>query len=527
MQSVNENDTPVIGKHILSTLTIGMYQDPRMIYREYIQNSADQIDMLSADERRDNIRQTIVIDIDERKRIVEITDRATGIPRKDFRKRLLNVADSQKDPSKNKGFRGIGRLAGLNYCRTLIFESSAKGETVVSRLEMDAHEMIHILHDTNDHSLAGDVIKKISKVSYIDGVAKEYDCYFKVTLQDVRLDVGKQLLDIESVKEFVAQIAPVPFSNLRFRIGKQIMEAATKAGVLIEEYTVRVNGETITKLYRDVVYDARSNELGTVGQPVYRSIDWGGKRLAWGWFLLPRYGVSLAESTNPQRKVRLRKGNIQIGFDNFLDPYFPEARSNGYMLGEIYLLSDSILPNGDRNALEVSEEASALTEQLRNVIFRDLWNAAHKASELNSAQSAVKDYESQRREMERLVRENATAAVEAKKPELEKAYARAIAGQQKIKKVAGAPVKGEFVKQVVDVLTGEVTTTSTSLVKPEEIAVVPSRVSPKTGSKVVRVKTTGTELMNVIIRVLVEDGLDVMRAHDLAKKISDEISPAS
>ena len=249
--------------------------------------------------------------------------------------------------------------------------------------------------------------------------------------------------------------------------------------------------------------------------------------MAWGWFLLPRYGVSLAESTNPQRKVRLRKGNIQIGFDNFLDPYFPEARSNGYMLGEIYLLSDSILPNGDRNALEVSEEASALTEQLRNVIFRDLWNAAHKASELNSAQSAVKDYESQRREMERLVRENATAAVEAKKPELEKAYARAIAGQQKIKKVAGAPVKGEFVKQVVDVLTGEVTTTSTSLVKPEEIAVVPSRVSPKTGSKVVRVKTTGTELMNVIIRVLVEDGLDVMRAHDLAKKISDEISPAS
>ena len=225
MQNGNDSDTPVIGKHILSTLTIGMYQDPRMIYREYIQKSADQIDTLSADERRDNIRQTIVIDIDERKRVVEITDKATGIPRKDFRKRLLNVADSQKDPSKNKGFRGIGRLAGLNYCRMLIFEASAKGETVVSRLEMDAHEMIRILHDVNDHSLAGDVIKKISKVSYTEGAAKEYDCYFKVTLLDVRLDVGKQLLDIESVKEFVAQIAPVPFSNLSFRIGKDIMVA--------------------------------------------------------------------------------------------------------------------------------------------------------------------------------------------------------------------------------------------------------------------------------------------------------------
>ena len=527
MQSDNDNDTPIIGKHILSTLTIGMYQDPRMIYREYIQNSADQIDTLSADERRDNIRQTIVIDIDERKRVVEITDKATGIPRKDFRKRLLNVADSQKDPSKNKGFRGIGRLAGLNYCRTLIFETSAKGETVVSRLEMDAHEMIHILHDTNDHSLAGDVIKKISKDSYTDGAAKEYDCYFKVILQDVRLDVGKQLLDVESVKEFVAQIAPVPFSNLSFRTGKEIMEAAASAGVLIEEYTVRVNGETITKLYKDVVYDARSNELGAVGRPVYQSIDWKGKRLAWGWFLLPQYGVSLPESTNPQRKIRLRKGNIQIGFDNFLDPYFPEARSNGYMLGEIYLLSDNILPNGDRNALEVSEEASALTEQLRNVIFRDLWNAAHKASELNSAQNALKLYETQRQEMEQLVREGAAAGVEAKKPELEKAYERAVAGQQKIKKAVVAPVKGKFVKQVVGILTEETAATSTTLVKPEEVTVVSPRVPSKTRQKVVKVKTTGPELMNVIIHVLVDDGMDPMRACDLAKKISDEISPAS
>ena len=197
------------------------------------------------------------------------------------------------------------------------------------------------------------------------------------------------------------------------------------------------------------------------------------------------------------------------------------------MQGEIYLLSDNILPNGDRNALEVSEEASALTEQLRNVIFRDLWNAAHKASELNSAQNAVKVYETQRREMERLVRDGATAGVEAKKPELEKAYERAIAGQQKIKKASGAPVKGEFVKKVVGVLTGESATTSTTLAKPDEVAVMSAQTSQKSEVKSVKVKTTGKELMNIIIHVLVDDGMDVMRAHDLAKKINDEISPSS
>lgn len=101
--SANE-EMPVIGKHILSTLTIGMYQDPRMIYREYIQNSADQIDTLSEDERQDKLRQTIVINIDERARRVEIRDQATGISRKDFRTRLLNVADSKKIRPRTRAF---------------------------------------------------------------------------------------------------------------------------------------------------------------------------------------------------------------------------------------------------------------------------------------------------------------------------------------------------------------------------------------------------------------------------------------
>ena len=150
----------------------------------------------------------------------------------------LDVADSHKDPSKNKGFRGIGRLAGLSYCQKLIFESSACGETGVSRLEMDGFKLTQILHDVEDHSLAGDVMKKISRYSFEKNASKDYNCFFKVTLVDVRTDVGKALLDVESVKEFIAQIAPVPFSRVKFRASKKIEEAAQEAGVVIEEYTV-------------------------------------------------------------------------------------------------------------------------------------------------------------------------------------------------------------------------------------------------------------------------------------------------
>ena len=42
---MTENYNPAVGKNVLETLTTGMYDDARFIFREYIQNAADQIDL--------------------------------------------------------------------------------------------------------------------------------------------------------------------------------------------------------------------------------------------------------------------------------------------------------------------------------------------------------------------------------------------------------------------------------------------------------------------------------------------------
>lgn len=39
-----EQAKTIIGKDVIESLTLGMYEDSRFIYREYIQNAADQID---------------------------------------------------------------------------------------------------------------------------------------------------------------------------------------------------------------------------------------------------------------------------------------------------------------------------------------------------------------------------------------------------------------------------------------------------------------------------------------------------
>ena len=116
--------TPVIGKDVIESLTIGMYEDSRFIFREYIQNSADQIDKAVREGLLEKNQGEIHITIDAERRKIIIEDNATGIAFEQVQPILQNIAQSTKQRGVDKGFRGIGRLGGLAYCENLIFETS-------------------------------------------------------------------------------------------------------------------------------------------------------------------------------------------------------------------------------------------------------------------------------------------------------------------------------------------------------------------------------------------------------------------
>lgn len=85
---------PHIGKNVIETLTLGMYEDPRFIYREYIQNSADQID-IAVEEGilNSRIEGEIELSIDRENRIISIYDNATGVKTDKIRRFLGDVAN--------------------------------------------------------------------------------------------------------------------------------------------------------------------------------------------------------------------------------------------------------------------------------------------------------------------------------------------------------------------------------------------------------------------------------------------------
>ena len=231
-----------VGKNILDNLTTGMYADSKVIYREYIQNACDQIDLaiklgiLSPDEGN------VDIYIDSKKRYISIKDNATGVRAANFIEDVGDIANSNKEIGKNKGFRGIGRLCGLAYCKTIKFTTSYLGESIKSIMTCDAQKMRAMLVENKKYTL-DEIWDAI--VAYTTDVENENEHYFEVEMFDINKE-NTDLLDDAKVREYLSFVAPVPYKNT-FILRNQIYDYANSIGYHIDEYCVRVNGSQIFK----------------------------------------------------------------------------------------------------------------------------------------------------------------------------------------------------------------------------------------------------------------------------------------
>ena len=72
---------------------------------------------------------------------MKITDNGTGIAHGEFVNRLTAFGASKKRGRGARGFRGVGRLAGIGYCQELIFRSRIPGERKVSEIRWDCRKL--------------------------------------------------------------------------------------------------------------------------------------------------------------------------------------------------------------------------------------------------------------------------------------------------------------------------------------------------------------------------------------------------
>ena len=407
------------GANILENLTTGMYQDSRTIYREYIQNACDSIDEAIRSEILTEVDAEIKITIDRQNRKIVIEDNAMGIPDEKFESILGNIADSEKRIGVNRGFRGIGRLCGLAYCKTLRFTSKFKGEPRERSMTCDAEKMRALFAEnlSGEKHSAQQVLNLINEFAHRQAEDPSAH-YFRVELIDINNE-NTDLLDIDKVKTYLSFVAPVDYQP-SFSLQSEIKNHASELGFKIETYKIRVNGSRILKRYQ-TQYKTKNRNDEIFGVEFRDLIDIeSGEILAWAWWGKSNYkGVIAIDDNPPMRGLRLRAGNIQIGGENALEKFFPQERGTTYFIGEVFIMSKDLIPNSQRDYLNENQTRLHF-EKLMEELGRYLHKVYYDASKMRSAIKKIEESKRAQREFDEMKAQGKFVSEEHLREEQEK-----------------------------------------------------------------------------------------------------------
>lgn len=381
----------VFGANILENLTTGMYKDSKVIYREYIQNSCDQIDKAVKDGILKPNENIIKIWLDRGQRIITIEDNATGIPADSFKRTLGNIADSDKKIGEDKGFRGIGRLCGLAYCQELVFMSSVKGEDTVSIMVCDAKKMRKLIEENErgEKHTANEVLHAINRFDRKETTDIDSH-FFRVELIGINAE-NTDLLDFQQVKDYLSFIAPVSYQS-SFYYRTEIYSHAKELGTRIDQYNITLDGEQIFKKYTTILKDTTGNKYDDIFGVHFKDFyDETGELFAWMWIGLSRFQRAIPK-INLMRGLRLRKDNIQIGGEDALQKLFKEDRGNSYFVGEVFAIDRDLIPNSQRDYFNENPARATFERELRKYFNEELQKVYYDGSAYNSAYKKIDMY---------------------------------------------------------------------------------------------------------------------------------------
>lgn len=396
---------PVAGKFLLEILTKGMYSNPMHVYREYIQNSTDSIDKAVSDGILSASEAAIHIQIDGAKRSITIRDNGCGIPSNAARETLLNIGHSSKNGIDERGFRGIGRLAGLAYAEEVQFITSAYGEAVKNIMICDCVKMQQLLQKNNTETT--DVMETFLAISSFTDPQPENkeEHYFEVRMIGVPIDSG--LLEESNVWRYLSETAPVDFNSQQFSQAQKIRDYFDERGCPITCYKILRGSRKLP------IYKPYSRSLSTGKQTKTKNKDYvrdvefvyeeasDGQPLYIGWLALTDFsGIISDESV---QGIRFRKGNILIGNNTTFVKYFPSEghNANRMFAGEIHALHTDLIPNSQRDDFEPNAICGELQQSLGkwageiNKKYRrgmsEATSALRRLAQLNTAQKELEE----------------------------------------------------------------------------------------------------------------------------------------
>lgn len=427
-----------VGKDVIEILTTGMYVSPVTVFREYIQNSADSIDAARAAGTLGlNERGAVSVSFDHAARSVTVRDNGGGIGVKDAVPILLAIGDSTKRGTSARGFRGVGRLSGLAYCRALQFKTKAAGEGKITTVTWDCRALRERLADS---AFGGDLRRVVAdSVTLSEETAESSDeHFFEVRLNDIARLRNDVLLNEQQIAHYLSQVAPLAF-NSEFSFAPEIEKRLAAAGRLVP-ISLTIAGEPVRRPYKDeFAFPNAAQTLRIKDIQFVEFADVDGEAGAVGWVGHHDYIRSLPTGLGV-RGLRARYGDIQVGESNLFEDSFKEVRFNGWTVGELHILDRRIVPNARRDNFEVNHHYYNLLVQLGPLAAQITQRCRSSSVARNAEQivrnalAAIKDRLTQRRSFDRA--------------ELSRMKATALSAASKAKRIEDEAVRVQLEKQL-------------------------------------------------------------------------------
>lgn len=356
-----------IGAEVISIITKGMYPDPKDALREYIQNGVDAL----AKNLTVKVRQESIV----------VEDDGVGM-NYDILRKAVRVGISDKNPTKNVGFMGIGIYSSFHLCDKLTIFSRGS-ENIPNRLEMDFGNMKSILNEQKHRRLNGEIKSEElvdlqslleSCISLTENGELPADVFpvkgTRVELSHIEGEFYSALSGFEEVSDYLRNVIPLHFDVDNFihakKIEDYISETCEQKNQKFEiiNLTLQVNSR-IEKLYRPYK-DTDFNKLLKPIDPSFFSIESNGEFFGVMWGCLNSIRKKL--DNRSLRGFLLKKQGFSIGKRENLVKFFP--RGNTFFdrySGEVIIVNQKILPNASRNDIEYSPLRSMFYEALTEV----------------------------------------------------------------------------------------------------------------------------------------------------------------
>ncbi len=243
----------------------------------------------------------------------------------------------------------------------------------------------------NDRRSNEEAVQVLSQVTQLETCNEDIEAhYFEVVMENVTSD---DLLDINSVTEYLSMVAPVDISS-QFIFRSKIRNYMKGNKLSVDTYNIFVNNDQIYKPYTSAIYEDNNGGKRKVDDILdvefLLTKDNKGEVMYWGWYTISCLKGQM-KPKNIARGIRLRKENIQIGDEEICKKFFTKTedqRFSFYYFGEIHALSKGLIPNSRRDYFSDSIECVEFEKCIKQD-FLKLKELCYDAQKLRSSATTI------------------------------------------------------------------------------------------------------------------------------------------